>query len=377
MADLTQIEWDEWRTYILDSNRNRIALLSNFTRYNLVKRFNGVGSFWIDGSATDRALTRLTQAGGIEVRYKGELVFTGPVRRFNATHDGKQAKLTVTGHDDMRHLWGRIVYPDPAHTPGAWTTSHDVRTGVTETVIKQYVDYNAGPNALPERRVPGLTIQATTGLGTSRTWRGRCDNLIKFLQEIAIADGLGFDIDDRVFKVYQPQDRRKLVTFSLGQGSISEYDYIYEASEGNACIAGGEGEGAARLFVEAVNVSSVTNNGIRLEYFYDYRRETVSANLAAAAIASLATNDDQISLSVTPKEVPHRKFKIDYYLGDLVSAYVASTVISAVIKEIHINLNPDRGLTIIPFLETGGSSLRNIFAPEEAMRRRLSNIEGV
>jgi hypothetical protein len=128
-------------------------------------------------------------------------------------------------------LADRRCFPDPALPFLAQTYGATYRhTAVGETVAKQLVDLNAGPAALPDRRVPGLLVEPDEGRGTPFDAVLRYDPLLDVLKVIARDGGpFGFRVAHTPagarFEVFTPPDLSGTVRFSLGLGNLAGLKY--------------------------------------------------------------------------------------------------------------------------------------------------------
>ncbi|WP_281275503.1 Gp37-like protein [Saccharothrix australiensis] len=81
-------------------------------------------------------------------------------------------------------------------------------------------------------RVPGLQIAADPVAGTTVTGRGRWQQLLPFLQDLAIAGGdIGFRVRQDgaalVFEVFRPRDLSSRIKLSTELGTLARYEYRF------------------------------------------------------------------------------------------------------------------------------------------------------
>lgn len=310
-----------YRIYIRDQYLNKVGELTDFTKLELLPRFNAVGSFALDLPTDSFAARELVKPrAGIIVVRDGQAIFSGQVTSRKRQFDSNGDMLTLAGRDDMVHLARQLAYPVPSGPPYN-SQDYDVKTGIAETVMKQYVDANIGPSARPERQK--LAIGLDTGLGSVITGRARFHNLLDFLVSLAIqGGGLGFrvvQVDKSLeFQVYQPEDKTRTALFSPLLGNVSGFDYSSDDPEANVIIVGGTGEGMARIIWQGEWNESITKFG-RVETFLD-RRDTSDLSELDKAINEEFTNKaEKVSLNFTPIDTPSLSFGRDYGLGDKVS----------------------------------------------------------
>jgi hypothetical protein len=260
-----------YNIYIRDDKFRRIGEITDFTKIDLIPRFNAVGAFTLDIPTDSPAAKELIKSKyGIIVKKDGQTIFSGNVTSRKRAFSSSGDTMTFSGKDDNAFLTARIVYPVPS---GDFTiTDYDVRIGKAETIMKQYVDYNCGLNAVPQRRI--LTIEADTGLGNAVTGRGRFHILIDLLSTLALTGGgLGFrvvQVDDALqFQVFQPSDKTRSAFFSPLLGNLASFEYENTSPESNFVMVGGGGEGTARIIKFKGDNTSISKYG-RFESFVDH-----------------------------------------------------------------------------------------------------------
>lgn len=309
-----------YKIYIRDDQLRRIGEVTDFTKLELIPRFNAVGSFVLD-LPTDSSAARelIKKKHGIIVKKNGQTIFSGTVSTPKRSFSDSGDTLTLVGKDDMQFLANRLAYPE---VNGNFSLKdYDVRTGKAETIMKQYVNFNAGPSALPERRI--VTIQPDIALGSTVTYRARFHNLLDILVSIALkGGGLGFNVvqvdNELQFQVYQPADKTKSAFFSPLMGNMNAFEYEQTAPEGNFVIVGGGGQGASRILLSKSNNASIADWG-RVETFVDQRDTTDTTELQQSMDEELLNKAEQTSFNFTPIDTPQLSFNQHYRLGDKVS----------------------------------------------------------
>jgi hypothetical protein len=404
-----------YKLYVRDSNFRRIGEISDYNKLDLIPRFNAVGSFALDlptDCAAARELGKLKY--GIIVKKGGQTVFSGTVKSRKRVFNSSGDTMTFSGKDDNEYLATRLTYPEPG---GDFSISgYDVRTGKAETVMKQYVNHNAGAVALPERRL--LTLEADKGLGGNVTGRGRFHTLLELLQKLAISNPdwgeLGFKVvqvdDELQFQVYHPQDRTKTAFFSPLLGNLTSFEYENTDPEANFVIVGGGGEGAERVIKQQGDNVSIANYG-RMESFVDQRNTSEEEELNQSLGEELINKSEKNSFNFTPIDTPQLAFGHDYGLGDKVSIILTQpneiieketlhyflsfyqtdvietervrkiqeklNVIQDIVREVKISITP-QGDSISPIVgnqDSNSNAIVGIFNKMKKITSRISNLE--
>jgi hypothetical protein len=374
----------DWTVYVRSPDLTTGAQVDDFQSLELVDRFNDVESWSLDIGAGSAAAAGLMRDGaGIVVTLGGTVVLSGPVTRRERSWADAANRLLVSGRGDTVWLARRLAHPQPTTAAPPYSTqAYDVRTGTCSTVLRQYVDFNAAGSALAVRQVPGLTLAADPGLGTSITGRARWQSLLQLLQELALAGGaLGFQVNQVgsgiQFSVFQPTDRTASVVFSPDLANLSAFDWSEEAPASNYIVVGGSGTDVSRAIYESQDAVAVARWG-RVEAFRDRRDTNVTTELAQAASDQLQQDAGPTSLAMTPIDLRQMAYLTHYFLGDQVTVVMDGQPVRQLIREVHVKLTPEAGAVVTPTIGTPGrQDLLGFFDRLRAAERRLTNLEKV
>ncbi|WP_075064610.1 Gp37-like protein [Ornatilinea apprima] len=365
-----------YELFVLDNTGQRVGQIDGFTRLDLVIRFNDIGKFLLTLPAESEFSNLITWKGGIEVRRNGSHLITGLVRHFERNQDDSRNELMVGGPDENAFLSDRIVYPAP--DGNFISQAHDSASGPLETVLKHFVTNNLGPGALPTRQI--LSIQVDLARGNYVERNGRFQNLLELLQETVLQSGteLGFQVRNRVFEVFLPSDKRGEVVFSLGLGTMLEFDYTLESAKANAVICGASGELTSRIVREVSWNQSVNQFG-RIESFRDRRDTDQEDEIHQTLTEELVKNSERFSLQFRVAELEGLKAFDHWNIGDLVTVMIDGQRIEQAIREIHVKVDQKNGETIIPVVGTPGMGAVNfmsgLFERMRDIRRRVDHLE--
>lgn len=380
---------------VRDSSYNRIGVITGdyLVGFNCVLRYNSIGTWTLSLPANHRLQSAITSPGaGIVVTLLGNTLFSGPMTWYQTTQTvTDQVGITqVTGLDDSVLLRDRLAYPTPSTADVTLQTSaYDARSGVAETVMKQYVNVNMGSLAPAARQASRFTTQGDFGRGVTVSGSARFDILYELLQGLAAASlqggtALGFDVlqvgTGVQFQVYAPTDRSSLVRLDIANNLLTETVYSTAAPKTTRAIVGGQGDAAARAFIERTSTTSLTAEtawGRRIESFVDARSSTTTAQLQTDGDDRLGTDGKaQITASVKPTDNTAMLFGRDWFLGDTVSVVIGSLTLAAVVTELAISVDVDGvrlyGTIGEPKLQTYEQQILNIQAD---LASRLNNLE--
>jgi hypothetical protein len=386
---------DDLLVEVRDANYNRVGLITSqyLVGFTCVLRYNAIGTWSLSIPSDHPLQSALTTPGaGIVVTLLGQTLFSGPVTWIQTiqTIDIPEGVTQVTGLDDSVLLRDRLAYPTPSTADVTLQTSaYDIRTGAAETVIKQYVNYNMGSLAPTARKITKLDTETDYGRGATVKGSARFDILYELLQQMADASlqggtALGFEIvqvGTRLqFGVYAPVDRSKTVRLDIFNNRVTETTYSLGQPKTTRAIVGGQGDAAARTFLERSSTTSLaaeTAWGRRIETFVDSRDTADSTALATAGDAVLGTDGkSQITANVKPTDDSTMLFGQDWYLGDTVTVVVGSYELSAVVTEMGISVQED-GVRLYGTVGEPKTNTyeRQILAVQEQLTSRLNNLE--
>ncbi len=212
----------------------------------------------------------------------------------------------------------------------------------------------------------------------------RFDTLQGLLRDLALrGGGLGYRVawtgSGLEFQTYETEDLSDLVVFSMDTGTLDGLDVIEDAPAANYCIAGGSGEGTARVFVEMGDSSSIVRWGRRVERFIDQPATSDTGELFKACTEELARNAERISITLQPAETAGLQAFTHYNLGDRVRVDLPDQTITDIVRGIEITVTPD-GETIKPIVGTAeslaaASPLAGSFAKMRDLEARISALE--
>lgn len=261
-------------------------------------------------------------------------------------HDAGGASHFLSSGKGYQDLLERtIVYA----TSGS---AESAKSDKAETVIKAYIDEQAGPGAGARAR-SGLAIQADGATGNTISLQRSYRNLLAVCQDIAAVGGGDFDVigtgaaafEFRWYLGQRGTDRTATVVFALERGNMAEPVLEEKRAQViNAALVGGQGEGASRDLdwrEDAVSIALSTWN--RRERFVDAREvpqgdATALENKGDAVLAESAATE---SLSFRVLQTPGCLYGRDYFLGDLVTARYADTSFAKKVQSVEMTVNPN------------------------------------
>jgi Siphovirus ReqiPepy6 Gp37-like protein len=372
-----------YRVIVRNSARTRVGEIQGFTSLSMSPLFNDVGTWSLLIPYDHPQAAYLTpgawltfMAGNIEV-CSGHL--RGLKRTWSST-DVMGGTLNAYGPTAEVVLSDRLVYPVPGSPASTQTAfAYDTRSGPGETVIKQWVNVNAGPGAIAARVTKGFLVDPDLGQGSAISGSGRMDNLLTFIQPLAEAAGLGFrvvfgDDDTMNFQTFVPRDMSGIAKFGTEMGNLSSFELLSEASKSSAAIVGGSGDLTARVFREIDDTQSSSIWGARSETFVDRRDTADPVQMDQSGTSETVVNGPITGLTIKTVDTPYLVFGVDYGLGDVVS--LPEFGITDILRGVNISwtatASPLVDSTVGTWSKTGTSAMAKKLAALDAQIASLA-----
>lgn len=222
------------------------------------------------------------------------------------------------------------------------TTAYTLKGKAGETVIKEFVNENAGPGANNSLRVRngwfhytdtagvihGLYVGVDSGQGV--VWKGAREwkNLLEVIQEVGKATSIDFDITrngtNYSFETYYPQkgtDRRATLVFDPLLGNMTNPSYAKSRTEEATIVAVlGQGEGTSRRIVVRESSAKTDSPWNDIEETQDSRNEDTYLGMVSTGDEALREMAAQENFTFEVLQTASAQFGVDYDIGDLVTA---------------------------------------------------------
>ncbi len=336
---------------LLDQSGAQVALLTEWRSLEYTKRVNRVGNYTLTLDGDLDVVDLFVLDGQIEILRRDIAASPsfGWTQDFEAFHRTTQRSTAQNGLSTFlssgrgyNHLLWRRGIGYRAATSGA------DKSGPGETVMKAYVNENAGPGAIAPRLfpgvTPGLTIQADGGAGTN--WEGSKPfrPLLETLREIADATTVDFQVVGTGAALFEFQaqarpigtDRTNVgidpatglnaagnapVVFSLEFGNMQSPSYsLIRDPEVTAVIILGQGVEGSREVIQRTSADVTDSPLNRIESFRNANEEAETAGLNSFGDALLEKLQARENFDFQTMQIPGLLYGRDYFLGDLVTA---------------------------------------------------------
>ena len=348
-----------YQVRLFNTSGTQVAIFDDWISLNIEHRVNSFSTHTFSIYGLDSRISLFTTDSILEVWRRDIENNIAWYREYFGFHRSPQRNLT----EDMQRIftsYGRglldLINRRTIRYPA--DTVYTVKKGPSETVIKEYVDENAGPSATAPPRlsngvVTGLSIEADVARGDS--WEGgkAYDNLLSAIQEIAIDTNIDFNIVPVTqttfdFRAYSPQlgtDRTSSsgnppVVFTPEHGNMLAPTYIKSrTTEVTNVLVLGQGEGTRRMYVIRESSAKDDSPWNLIEQSFDQRNKESPQALVSAGDNQLEINQAKENVTFTVLQQPSSLYGKDYFLGDLVTLKFDDIEIDKKIIAVKLNVS--------------------------------------
>lgn len=346
-------------------------LQRNFTDWESLSFTQRINAAWnhtirfscnIESEAADYILNTIEDDWIFEIE-QVDLITGLKTRVYEGLHRTVVDQLTKAGRVIL-NLYGsgytellkrRLVEPLPGY-------EHNKKTGVAETIMKEFVRESAIEPENAERVIVGLSNQEDVGYGNIAEYSARYTQLPTVLKRLAEQGGVDFGVirpdtaprgtfefvvlpiwgvDRRVGNI----DGRPPIIFSTGLGNMVIPIFSRNSSEEiNYVYVGGQGQGLDRRVIEMGNDAAIGRSPWnRREDFLDARQESTDEGLITSGMSELETRKVRESLTFDVRQTESVRWNRDWGLGDIITSYHRGRRFDKKIVEVSINISPEMG----------------------------------
>ncbi len=330
----------------------QVGLLTTWRSLEYTVRLNDIGSYTLEINGDLDVVDDFAVDGQVIIRRRDldadpvidwYTDFRGfhrtEVRNTDAEGRSRFASLGV----DLKHLLQRraILFHD--------TSDGASKGDFGETVMKEYVDENAGPGATLPARIfagvtPGLSVQVDGAAGLFWVGDKPYRPLFRTIREIADATQVDFDVVSTGPLAFEFQakaeplgeDRTTVgldtvsglnaagnppLVFSLDFGNMEEPALtLHRIDEVTAAIVLGQGQELDRAVVERTSSATGDSALNRIESVRSSNQDELDAALNAVGDAMLQDLQARETFFFKAMQIPSTLYGRDYFVGDLVTA---------------------------------------------------------
>jgi hypothetical protein len=297
----------------------------------------------------------LTAGARLVCFYRGEQVFSGPIRYISGAGPWMAGQITITCESDKRLLWRMLGYPVPGAGLAGQNLKEDKRTGAAETVLKGYVSANlAGPSRWPAHQL--ITVAPDLARGDSITaaigMQPLADVLIPLIDQAGIGftvkqlpgNGAGLELD-----VYEPTIYPR--PLSEDGRTVLSWQWSRSAPTATRAIIGGPEDDVTGLrpwIRYTDSIEGVYNDVI--EIMHDAASEDSAADRLAAGTTAVKEAGQKDGFSVELAETDNFSYggAGGVHVGDQVTIDIGGQTITDILREARINWDRENGFKATP-----------------------------
>jgi len=356
-----------------DKTRTRKNSLGAFTSGSVtIGRWAGESVFTIPGNTAPPRLSLLHERGTrVRILDEGEPIMTGLI--IKRSGNGPVNPTTgFTVSSDVRVLHDLLAWPIPTASLTAQTVEYRTLTGPLETVIKTVMAENATRLSYP------LTVAPTLGRGPTVTVQWRFHSIFERLKALLEQHNAMIDVLMDETGVLRAEYRPGVTVkkpFDILSGTLSSWEWEDQPPTVTRVVVGGQGEGAARKFVQVIDTARETLWGTKIEHFVDARdvEGTADQPLIDRGWEYLAEGKEKTAVNLGLVSTRERPYGSDYRVGDIVTVHTGDShaAIQAPLSGVTITQDQN-GRRVEPGIDTiettDSRRWRNVNAMDRALR---------
>jgi Siphovirus ReqiPepy6 Gp37-like protein len=313
--------------YIFNTIGQLVDVIDNYEEISWSRDFQKPGSFSLSINRNLARVENLQKRFILGVKYRNvwDAFFQIETVENGIDESGKGGEmLSIKGREYGQLLEHRLALPPAGQ-------SHDSKNWPAESMIKYYINVNAGPGAAAARQLPNFMVATDQGRGPGFPYDARYQDLLTVITEIGTqADAMGWEttfmpatntwLFDVIIGVDRTEGTLAPVFFDLELETILQQGWITsEAGLKTFAYVAGQGEGAAREIVQRY-LGAVEPAGLdRREMFVDARDLPLTESLQSRGDAKLQETKQEDSVTIEINPLGAFRYREHWNLGDMVT----------------------------------------------------------
>lgn len=344
-----------FRVEVYDKNFNFKGLVGNPIALVVTPRFNQTGTGVLTVETEHRLLGALLDDGArLVIYHRGNFLMSGKIHLRSAQGPMVAGLVEVHFKDDFRLLHQVLGWPVPGSPiTNQAASEYATYTGNAETILKQVVTDNMFSRlAMPVSCGANLGRGNTVPDGVTLRFHSLHERLFPALETAGIGvtfkqSGAGIVCD-----VFTPPTYAR--TLTADSGVITSWSWASDDPTATRVVAGGQGEGTARVFRSLVDTTLETAHRDVFEVFRDARDaddvdfETI---LLSRAQEILDENATKSGFTVSLSETEHFQYgKNGLVVGARVTIDLGFVTRTDILREVTLSFSRDDGYTATPVI---------------------------
>lgn len=276
-------------------------------------------------------------------------LLSGPIVSKSASGPTGKALMKFTIEDDLRIFWRLKGWQVPtASISNQGTSEYRTYTGNAETIVKTMLSENVA-------RIPSEAAKVSFALNKNRgavipggvkiRMHQPAERLLPAVEQAGLGircyqSGPGLVVDVYESRIYSKP-------LSEEAGTITEWAWTSNNPSATRVVGGGKGEGTARVFRTATNLSLEQQFGDVIEAFEDARNGDTTAELDQSNLEVLAEGAPKNGFSIQLSETPYFRYGT-VVVGDIVTLEAGDFTETDLLRSANFALTRNEGLVIKP-----------------------------
>lgn len=336
---------------IYDKNFNFKAFVGDPISLVVTPRFNETGTGTLVVEIDHHAMPYIMADGArIVLELRGDFLMSGKIHRREAQGPAIDGTMSVFFKDDFRLMHQILGYPVPSAALTAQTVEYAKYTGHAETIVKNAVQANM-VNRLGMDVVVAedLGRGATVPDGVSLRFHPLYERMFPAIENAGIGVTFKQTGDKIVCDVFTPPPFPR--TLTEASGVITTWSWASDDPTATHVVAGGQGDGKARVFRDVRNTALENAHHDVAELFRDARDADTTAVVSTRAQEGLDEAVARSGFAVQLSETEHFQYGKDgLVVGAEVTIGIGFVTRTDILREVTLSYTRDQGLVATPLV---------------------------
>lgn len=336
---------------VYDKNFNFKAFIGDPITLVVTPRFNETGTGTLVVEIDHHAMPALMEDGArIVIELRGDFLMSGKIHRREAQGPAVDGTMSIFFKDDFRLLHQILGYPVPTASLTGQTSEYATYTGKAETILKNAVRANMVTRlGLDVTVAPDLARGGNVPNGVALRFHPLYEKLFPAIEQAGLGVTFKQTGNTIVCDVFDPPVFPRTLTES--SGVITTWSWASDDPTAIHVVAGGQGDGKARVFREVADTELYVAHNDMVEVFRDARDADTLAVLDARAYESLTEGEARSGFAVELSETEHFQYGQDgLVVGAQVTIGIGFVTRTDILREVTLSYTRDQGLVATPLV---------------------------
>lgn len=325
--------------------------IGNPIALTVTPRWNETGTAMVMIDANHKNAGVITTPGArMVIKKDGLFIMSGKIHLTQGDGPEVSSSLTFYLKSDFRLLHQVTGWPVPTAALTAQTSEYAKYTGNAETIVKNIINANIVTRL-------GMDVTCATNQNRGATIPDgislRFHTLYEKLFPVVEQAGIGITFEQVgtgiVCDVVEPVDFAYELTEE--SGALAEWSWTSADPTATRVIAGGQGDGTARVFRSVVNTALETDHNDVIEVFRDARDADTAAIVTSRAQESLDEGAPKSGFTVKLAETETFRYgQNGLVVGAMVTVSIGGVTRTDVLREVTMSFTSENGVEVTPLV---------------------------